>query len=293
MVYAQISMFGSAIFLFLQLVLLIDLAYEWNYMAVQLAEDRDDTRYLYGIVGISFVLLGASVAAWIVSFNLFTQESSCGLEQFFIVFTIILSLISLFLSLSDRTHGALFPSSVIIFYAAFLLYNGLKSDPSSCNTFFEDEGSSALEIIIGIAIAGVSITYTSWSLTSKSKRFFNTGEDPETIELEEKVDDKEEEQKIGALEIENGVLESEQVLLDPETQKTNRIFHMIMTLAAMYMGMLLTGWSTNLEDDSGSINVLSKQSMWVNIVTQWICFMLFNWTLIAPLLFPDRDFGHD
>lgn len=32
-------------------------------------------------------------------------------------------------------------------------------------------------------------------------------------------------------------------------------------------------------------------SMWVKIVAQWVTILLFSWTLVAPKLFPDRDFS--
>lgn len=31
--------------------------------------------------------------------------------------------------------------------------------------------------------------------------------------------------------------------------------------------------------------------MWVKIGSQWVAIALFLWTLIAPVLLPDRDFG--
>lgn len=32
-------------------------------------------------------------------------------------------------------------------------------------------------------------------------------------------------------------------------------------------------------------------TMWVKIASQWVAMALFLWTLIAPSVFPDRDFG--
>ncbi|KAG6972144.1 hypothetical protein JG687_00001624 [Phytophthora cactorum] len=52
----------------------------------------------------------------------------------------------------------------------------------------------------------------------------------------------------------------------------------------LYMAMVLTDW----DSADGSFNAVS---MWVKIVAQWITILLFSWTLIAPKLFPDRDFS--
>ena len=32
-------------------------------------------------------------------------------------------------------------------------------------------------------------------------------------------------------------------------------------------------------------------NMWVKAVTSWVMCLVYGWTLLAPSLFPDRDFG--
>ena len=32
-------------------------------------------------------------------------------------------------------------------------------------------------------------------------------------------------------------------------------------------------------------------SFWIQASAQWICLIMYSWTLVAPKLFPDRDFG--
>ncbi len=34
----------------------------------------------------------------------------------------------------------------------------------------------------------------------------------------------------------------------------------------------------------------SATTMWLKIVSQWLAFLLMAWTLVAPKLFPDREF---
>lgn len=65
-------------------------------------------------------------------------------------------------------------------------------------------------------------------------------------------------------------------------------FHLIFALASMYSAMLLSGW-TNSSESSDLIDV-GWTSVWVRICTEWVTAALFVWSLVAPLIFPDREF---
>jgi hypothetical protein len=32
--------------------------------------------------------------------------------------------------------------------------------------------------------------------------------------------------------------------------------------------------------------------MWVKIISSWLCAALYTWTLVAPAILSDRDFGY-
>lgn len=66
-------------------------------------------------------------------------------------------------------------------------------------------------------------------------------------------------------------------------------FHIIFSLASMYSAMLLTGWSTSV-GESGKLVDVGWPSVWVRILTGWVTAALYMWSLLAPILFPDRDF---
>ena len=66
-------------------------------------------------------------------------------------------------------------------------------------------------------------------------------------------------------------------------------FHIIFALASMYSGMLLTGW-TSAGTESEELVDVGWPSVWVRMCTEWFTGGLFIWSLIAPLLFPDREF---
>jgi hypothetical protein len=70
------------------------------------------------------------------------------------------------------------------------------------------------------------------------------------------------------------------------------VFDAIMCLAGMYLAMLVTNWGDPKAANSPAGNPeLSEASMWVRIGTQFAIHVIFLWTIVAPLCFPNRDFG--
>ena len=61
-----------------------------------------------------------------------------------------------------------------------------------------------------------------------------------------------------------------------------------MCLASLYVGMLITNWT------SGSITtgvlISNDYVFWVRLIISWCTAFLYIWTLIAPRIFPNRDF---
>jgi len=72
-------------------------------------------------------------------------------------------------------------------------------------------------------------------------------------------------------------------------------FHVIFIMGAMYVGMLLTDWdvlrTTPPADHSRDQDVYigrSETAMWIRVVSSWVCIIIYSWSLVAPVLLPDR-----
>ncbi|KAK1895276.1 Serine incorporator 3 [Dissostichus eleginoides] len=66
-------------------------------------------------------------------------------------------------------------------------------------------------------------------------------------------------------------------------------FHFHLCLASLYIMMTLTNW---LQPDTTTQAMQSRMpAVWVKISSSWLGLGLYLWTLIAPLIFPDRDFN--
>ncbi|ORX37762.1 putative vacuolar transmembrane protein [Kockovaella imperatae] len=79
-------------------------------------------------------------------------------------------------------------------------------------------------------------------------------------------------------------------------------FHIIFVMAAMYVAGLLTDWaiiSTSpvahptdfLESGQSEPDVYigrSEATMWMRVISTWLCYGLYGWSLLAPVGLPDR-----
>jgi hypothetical protein len=67
-------------------------------------------------------------------------------------------------------------------------------------------------------------------------------------------------------------------------------FHLVFALAAMYIAMVLTNWNTyKMGDDKNWVIIgQSWPAVWVKVVSSWICYGLYGFSLLAPVIFPDR-----
>ncbi|TFY81903.1 hypothetical protein EWM64_g2106 [Hericium alpestre] len=72
-------------------------------------------------------------------------------------------------------------------------------------------------------------------------------------------------------------------------------FHIIFVMAAMYVAMLLTDWNvvkmTGAPRDDGEDVYIGRSeiAMWMRIVSSWVCMLLYTWSLLAPVIMPDRS----
>ncbi|XP_057243497.1 serine incorporator 2-like [Malurus melanocephalus] len=66
-------------------------------------------------------------------------------------------------------------------------------------------------------------------------------------------------------------------------------FHLCLLLAALYIMMTLTNWYR--PDESLAVLRSPWTAVWVKISSSWAGLLLYLWTLVAPLVLPDRDFS--
>jgi hypothetical protein len=65
----------------------------------------------------------------------------------------------------------------------------------------------------------------------------------------------------------------------------------VFILISCYYAMVLTNWATLQNDNKIDNPKAGRAAMWLQASGQWIALLLYIWALIAPRLFPDRDFS--
>ena len=84
---------------------------------------------------------------------------------------------------------------------------------------------------------------------------------------------------------------SNQNMLGRDIWKIN----VVMALISCWVAMTLTGWGTIEAADDISASMANPTVGRVNMamlgISQWLAIGLYMWTLLAPRLFPDRDFS--
>jgi hypothetical protein len=76
---------------------------------------------------------------------------------------------------------------------------------------------------------------------------------------------------------------------DEEKMFSLSFFHAIYALASVYLTPVATNWARE-EANEWSVGD-GLISMWVNWISAWISIGLYSWTMVAPLLFPEREFS--
>lgn len=272
--YESISKFGSGLFLLVQVVLLLDFVHGWNDKWV----GYDEQFWYVALFVVSLVCYVGTFGFSGLLFHWFTPSGlDCGLNTFFIVFTLMLVFIFALVALHPAIGGSILPASVISMYCMYLCYSGLASEPRDyeCNGLHRhSKAISTGTLTVGLLTTVLSVVYSAVRAGSSTTLLSSPPGSPRAgkplLPLD-KVDEKAEKES------------------SKPVSYSYSFFHIIFSLASMYSAMLLTGWSTSV-GESGKLVDVGWPSVWVRIITCWVTAGLYVWSMVAPVLFPDREF---
>lgn len=302
------GMIGGFFFIIIQLILIVDFAHSWADAWVGNYEDTESKSWYAALMGATLFNYAVAITGVVLLYVYFTHPDDCALNKFFISFNLILcviiSIISILPSVQKyQPHSGLLQPSIVSLYVVYLTWSGVSNSPDRiCNPGFfgiicndkhaQNRVAFDKESIIGLIIWFSCVLYSSLRTASKSSK----------ITMSENV-----------LVKDNGAVRNagDQYLIDNEVEGRNgdaeageakvwdneeetvaynwSFFHLMFALATLYVMMTLTNWyEPNSNLDTLNSNVAS---MWVKIISSWLCMTLYVWSLVAPILFPNREFS--
>jgi hypothetical protein len=316
--YAEFARVASALYLVVQLMVLI--AWAWNCSEKLLSkieglENQTDENnkcpigwYKCMLIAGTLIMVSVSIVLWALMF-LWFGTSGCMFNQALIALTIVAVILLNVLSLCVD-HGSIFVTALVSLYCTYLCYAGLQAESSpKCNTFYGEKNTLSLWIGISIVIAtlcyqGSTMSDSAFS-NNESQGDANESSEVHEMKKEEKnrdgTDEIGEEERLGSTknygDLEEGEVnkskddsKDEQKMCNEDNErKKNVIFHVAMAFASIYFAMLFTNWATDTTS-TNTANQRSNVSVGVNIGAEWLCFILYLWTLCAPKICTNRKF---
>jgi len=316
--YAYVALVGSLLFILIQLVLLVDFAHSWNETWVKYYEESDSGKCWLGLLlTSSLVMYSISLVLTVLMYVYFLENpSECWMNSMFIsinlVGTLIVSLLSIFPKIQEKNPRiGLLQSSVVTIYSTYLTWSALASEPNDmqCNNFAPFKNTDATSVgggfslFFGVIFTFLALVYAALRAGSSGDDFSTTSASPKMSKLDKKkiIDTAinvaegdtvgEELQELD--EIEDSCSEEES---DEEAEVTYNysFFHFTFGLASLYLSMVLTNWQTVSHNDTATDATLrvdqGMASVWVKMISSWLVLVLYLWTILAPILFPNRQF---
>lgn len=256
-IYASICIGGSAIFLIIQLISLLNFVFVWNDTWLDMP---DRMSWMITIAVVSYAI---SLAGIIAMYFFFAPHASCSLNIFLITFTLILIVIFSLISFHPSVTAGPMTSGLMGVYLVYLCWSAIMSQPftQQCNTRPRQSGQGEWVDIIGlvIAIGSIALSVYATGIDSRCFALHPGGKDEDNPESNE---------------VEYGY----------------GFFHLVFALGSMYLAMLFIGWDLRSTQarwsvDSGWI------SMWVKLALEWLSAALYGWALVAPHILKNRDFS--
>jgi len=206
-----------------------------------------------------------------------------------LIFCIAITVFSIHPRLQEKNPRAgLLQSAVVTMYCTYLVWSAIMSEPvdMKCGSI-SMAGGTHYSVILGVIITVIAVIYSTLRLSTSSENLMGREEVRKALLPEE---DPEDSAPVLAVQGTEGSNDDEAT----ETTYNYTFFHISFALAAMYLAMVITNWQTVSKTNQNQQNGIQVDqgmiSVWVKLVSGWITIGLYGWTLLAPVLFPDRQF---
>eukprot|EP00818_Percolomonas_sp_WS_P007814 CAMPEP_0117444184 /NCGR_PEP_ID=MMETSP0759-20121206/5102_1 /TAXON_ID=63605 /ORGANISM="Percolomonas cosmopolitus, Strain WS" /LENGTH=360 /DNA_ID=CAMNT_0005236227 /DNA_START=1056 /DNA_END=2138 /DNA_ORIENTATION=+ len=317
--YGWFALVASAVFITLQLLLIVDWAFEWQESWLQKGKSDDDMGYdsddedakcCAGMTIWMWLMMLFSAFFFIVGFGMFitelvlfgTASGSCHLNRFFICFSFALGLAATVVSLV--LGRGILPPAIVFCFSSITVLSALLSEPAnecsrlqSHDTFTSGQTwMSYLSAAFLILVAAFSLIRTAIMTGLSASKIFKMSKKTTDEDSDDEFDRDAYSQISDDSNAPGAALDEEDVAL-MRTQSSQMFWsHLVFTFASCFMAMVLTNWKVEpaqpFNDDSQwAQSDVSWVAVWLKVVSGWLMYGLFAWACIAPrLLSRWRDF---
>lgn len=318
-----ISFTGATLFLLLGLILLVDLAHTWAEYCLDQIEAHESNIWRGVLIGSTLGMYAASIAMTVVQY-IFFAGSGCSMNQAAISINLILFLIVSFISVHPAIQeynpkAGLAQSAMVAVYCTYLTMSAVSMEPDdkNCNPLVRAQGTRATSTVIGAIVTMLTVAYTTTRAATQgvalgAKNSSVRLPDDDEHDLVTQQPDSRREMRAAALRqaVEEGSLPADALLDDDDesesgntakddertsTQYSYALFHIIFFLATTWVATLLTmRFESEKKDEFQDFEPVGRTywASWVKIISSWICYAIYIWTLVAPIVLPDRfDFS--
>jgi len=328
-IYAWASVFGAGAFIFIQLILLLDLAYSWSESWVEkwnynIVDGSQNKIWYYSLLGCSLFFFLVAAVMNVMLYILFCEDGKCWYNPLMITVNLVICIILIVLSVHPKIREyndriGLLQASIFTVYCTYYVYSAILSEPNSCSdlpfTFFSDYSESTavtdnlvdwVTLIFGAILTVASVVYASLSVGSSSN-FVGYKDENAKCDNESLINaDGLDEDDIPLEEIPSKHSDEDDEDEDDHDDEKDQnsynysLFHLAFALGAMYVGMLLTNWNVVSSDFSIPTDYEVQgetDSGWVavavKLLTVLAAFGLYSWSIFAPMLLPNRHWNGD
>ncbi|KAI9824436.1 MAG: hypothetical protein M1832_001971 [Thelocarpon impressellum] len=314
---------GAMLFLLLGLLLLVDLAHTWAEYCLEKIEFHDSKAWRGVLIGSTLGMYIGSIAMTVVMY-IFFAGSGCSMNQASITINLLVllgvSIISVHPTIQDyNPQAGLAQSAMVAVYCTYLTMSAVSMEPDDrhCNPLIRARGTRTASVVIGAIVTMLTIAYTTTRAATQGVAMGSKGgnsysqlgsEDAEhTLVTQQPHSRKDMRADALRAAVESGSLPASALdesddddsddghrAKDDErasTQYNYSLFHVIFLLATAWVATLLT---MNLPSEQvGDFAPVGRTywASWVKIVSAWVCYAMYAWSLVAPVVLPDR-FGH-
>ncbi|KAF2157550.1 TMS membrane protein/tumor differentially expressed protein [Myriangium duriaei CBS 260.36] len=319
-----VALAGAVLFLLLGLILLVDLAHTWAEYCLDKVENEESNAWKFLLIGSTLSMYLGAIAMTIVMY-IFFAKSNCTMNQAAItinlIFLLIISVISVHPVIQDSNPRAgLAQAAMVCIYCTYLTFSAVAMEPDDqqCNPLIRASGARKTTIILGAIITFATVAYTTTRAATyglalgtgkPAGGYHQVGMDDGEHGLVDRQPDSRRamrqealRQAVAAGSLPASALDDSDDDDDDDdnngknprddersaVQYNYTLFHVIFLLSTMWVATLLTQQIDESKSEAFSPVGRTYFNSWTKIVSSWVCYVMFGWTLVAPVALPER-----